>query len=121
MSFLSRLTYYIVSIKVFLFMLKEGSRTELDKELAETFRQMCIITDAISNSLSQKDLYSASELVSIRELETISIQLSASLSSLIDAFQKSAQISNPDAVLATETISQCKEFIATLQPHLLAE
>lgn len=121
MSFLNRVTYVLISLKVFLFMLKEGSRHQLDVELAEMFRQMCTLTDTISNSSKQQDRYSTTEMQSIVELEAISIQLCTSLSSLIEAFSKTANISTADAVLATETIAQCKEFITALQPHLLVD
>lgn len=110
-----------IKLRVFFYMRKEGSKEKLDKELATTLAQMAILTDTFSNSLSQPERYDASELESIRTLEEVCTQLSASLLSLIGAFKGVNTISSSDAVLATETIEQCKEFIATMQSHLLAD
>jgi hypothetical protein len=104
-------------------MLTSDSRKKLESDMAETLRQMAIITDTIANSLRHENeaMYSESEIKSIHELKHISYQLSSTLATLVTAFSNTPQITTSDAQLAFETIGQCKEFITALQPHLLAD
>lgn len=118
MLFLNRIAHPMLKMKVFFHMTVDGSKEKLDGQLADTLQQMAAITDTIKNSLSQSERYDELALASIKTIDNVGTQLSASLVSLISIFKVKESVSNADAVLAHETIAQCNDFIKTLQPYL---
>lgn len=108
-------------IKVNKRMLNNVSKRELDAQLALTFNQMAGLIDTIKNSLNDSERYSASQLKSIKEIDSVGTLLSSTLISLINVFKDKEHVSESDARLANETIAQCKEFISSLSPHVLLD
>lgn len=120
MSLLSNLLHRF-AFKVNNRMLDKAKKKQLDSDMASTLNQMAGLIDTIKNSLNDSGRYNESQLRSIREIDNVGMVLSSTLVSLIDVFKDKEYVSLTDAQLATETVTQCKEFINSLAAHVLMD